>query len=301
MVGHCQLLAYVSVCVETFGKQAHVATYALTTLLPPFCNAHGSLWAAEEMSSNLVAELAAAGVACSVADGLFHPLDTLKTRLQASPRLGRQNLIDLWTSGLAATAARALTFAATRVGAYPTVRDAMSSGADASVSVRVAAGSLTGALAAAAFTPLDILRLRSQLMPRAHPALDVLGGLRKLAASEGFSALWRGASVNVARASVLTAAQLASYDGVKRHLRDERGWREDDSLHVTAALTAGAIAQTFVQPLCAARTRIFVGQRPASGPFWRGYAAGLARQGPVLAVTLTLTERARAALGLSPM
>jgi len=263
------------------------------------------------MSSNLVAELAAAGVACSVADGLFHPLDTLKTRLHATPTNlskvivdaggGFRAIICLWTSGLAATAARALTFAATRVGAYPSVRDTLSSGADASVSVRVAAGSLTGALAAAAFTPLDILRLRSQLTPRAHPALDVLGGLRKLAASEGFSALWRGASVNVARAAVLTSAQLASYDGVKRHLRDERGWREDDSLHVTAALTAGAIAQTFVQPLCAARTRIFVGQRPASGPFWRGYAAGLARQGPVLAVTLTLTERARAALGLAPM
>ena len=253
------------------------------------------------MSSNLVAELAAAGVACSVADGLFHPLDTLKTRQHAGVARQTRGLADLWTSGLAATAARALTFAATRVGAYPTVRDAMSSGADASVSVRVAAGSLTGALAAAAFTPLDILRLRSQLTPRAHPAFDVLGGLRKLAASEGPSALWRGASVNVARAAVLTSAQLASYDGVKRHLRDERGWREDDSLHVTAALTAGAIAQTFVQPLCAARTRIFVGQRPASGSFWRGYAAGLARQGPVLAVTLTLTERARAALGLSPM
>lgn len=214
---------------------------------------------------------------------------------------GLRAIICLWTSGLAATAARALTFAATRVGAYPTVRDAMSSGTDSSVAARVAAGSLTGAMSAAVFTPLDVLRLRSQLSPRAHPALDVLGGLRKLAASEGSSALWRGASVNVARAAVLTSAQLASYDGVKRHLRDERGWREDDSLHVTAALTAGAIAQTFVQPLCAARTRIFVGQRPASGSFWRGYAAGLARQGPVLAVTLTLTERARAALGLAPM
>ena len=169
-----------------------------------------------KMSSNLVGELAAAGVACSVADGLFHPLDTLKTRQHAGVAKQTRGLADLWTSGLAATAARALTFAATRVGAYPSVRDAMSSGAaDASVSVRVAAGSLTGAFAAAAFTPLDILRLRSQLTPRAHPALDVLGGLRKLAASEGPSALWRGASVYVARAAVLTSAQLASYDGVK--------------------------------------------------------------------------------------
>ena len=164
----------------------------------------------------------------------------------------------------------------------------MSSGADASVSVRVAAGSLTGALAAAAFTPLDVLRLRSQLTPRAHPALDVLGGLRKLAASEGSSALWRGARMNVSAESggVNLGATRASVRWRQtRRLRDERGWREDDSLHVTAALAAGAIAQTFVQPLCAARTRIFVGQRPASGSCTRSYFAGLLRQGPVLAVT----------------
>ena len=73
------------------------------------------------------------------------------------------------------------------------------------------------------------------------------------------------------------------------------------NLMVTAVLTAGAIAQTFVQPLCAARTRLFVGQRPASASLYRGYFAGLCRQGPVLAVTLSLTERARAALGLAPM
>jgi len=263
------------------------------------------------MSTNILAEVAAAGVACSVADGLFHPLDTLKTRLHATPTNlskvlldaggGLRGLLNLWTSGLAATAARASTFAATRVGAYPSVRDALSSGGDASVSVRAAAGALTGALSAAVFTPLDVLRLRSQLSPGAHPTLDVVGGIRKLAETEGTSALWRGASVNVARAGVLTAAQLASYDGAKRHLTLEHGWHEGPVLHVTAAVTAGAIAQTFVQPICAARTSLFVGQRPAIGSLYRGYATGLLRQGPVLAVTLTLLENTRTALGLDPM
>ena len=225
------------------------------------------------MSSNLVAELAAAGVACSVADGLFHPLDTLKTRLHATARRRRKanarsrGSVDVRPRGHCCARINLRRDACRRL-PDRTRRDVLGRGR--SVSVRVAAGSLTGALAAAAFTPLDVLRLRSQLTPRAHPALDVLGGLRKLAASEGPSALWRGASVNVARAAVLTSAQLASYDGAKRYLRDERGWREDDSLHVTAALAAGAIAQTFVQPLCAARTRLFVGQRPASGSLCAG-------------------------------
>ena len=71
--------------------------------------------------------------------------------------------------------------------------------------------------------------------------------------------------------------------------------------HVTAAVTAGAIAQTFLQPICAARTSLFVGQRPAIGSLYRGYATGLLRQGPVLAVTLMLLENTRAALGLDPM
>jgi len=36
-------------------------------------------------------------------------------------------------------------------------------------------------------------------------------------------------------------------------------------------------------------------------PLFRGYGAGLLRQGPVLALTLAVTERARSSLGLAPM
>ena len=143
--------------------------------------------------------------------------------------------------------------------------------------------------------------MRAQLEPAAFPAVDVVAGLRRIAATEGSaSALWSGARVNVARAAVLSAAQLATYDAAKRRL----GWEEGPRLHVAAAVAAGAVAQTLVQPLDALRTRLCAGGeapgRPPAGLF-RGYAAGLLRQGPVLALTLSLTERARAGLGLAPM
>ena len=66
---------------------------------------------------------------------------------------------------------------------------------------------------------------------------------------------------------------------------------------------AGAIAQTFVQPLDAIRTRVCSGGAATldARSLGRGYAAGLLRQGPVLALTLSLTERTRAACGLGPM
>ena len=125
---------------QTRGLRAFVLALCWRSVVRS-CGGRGPCRACK-MSSNLVAELAAAGVACSVADGIFHPLDTLKTRLHATPTNlskvivdaggGLRAIICLWTSGLAATAARTLTFAATRVGAYPSVRDAMSSDASRS-------------------------------------------------------------------------------------------------------------------------------------------------------------------------
>ena len=170
---------------------------------------------------------------------------------------------------------------------------------------------LLGAVAALAFTPLDVLRVRTQLRPRAFPALDVVEGLRHIATAEGSAAsLWRGAGVNVCRAAVLSAAQLSTYDAAKRRLRDDGGWAEGLALHLVAAICAGVVAQTAIQPFDAARTTICAGDG-AAAPFasarrtpaalLRGYRAGLARQGPVLALTLGVTERARAALGLAPM
>jgi hypothetical protein len=57
--------------------------------------------------SSLASELAAAGFACTIADGLFHPLDTLKIRRHAGTPPA--SLLDLWSAGLAATGARACT------------------------------------------------------------------------------------------------------------------------------------------------------------------------------------------------
>ena len=268
-------------------------------------------------AGRFVAELACAGFGTAIADSLFHPLDTVKVRQHVEPAytarraLAEHGIGGIWAPGLHATVLRAFTYAAVRVGAYPCVRDGLAGGREATCSARVAAGSCTGAVAALAFTPLDVLRVRTQLRPRAFPALDVVEGLRRIATAEGSAAsLWRGAGVNVCRAAVLSAAQLSTYDAAKRRLRDDGGWAEGPALHLVAAICAGVVAQTAIQPFDAARTTICAGDG-AAAPFasarrtpaalLRGYRAGLARQGPVLALTLGVTERARAALGLAPM
>ena len=268
-----------------------------------------------DAAGRLACELGCAGLGTAIADGLFHGVDTLKVRQHVTPAYtarralaeaggGLRGVVSVWTPGLYATCVRAFTYAAVRVGAYPCARDAIAAGGDASFAARVAAGSATGAVAALAFTPLDVLRTRQQLRPHALPALDVLGGLRRIAAGD-VASLWRGAGVNVVRASILSAAQLSTYDVAKRELRDRRGFAEGPALHFAAAVFAGAVAQTLIQPFCAIRTAVFSDARPLAEalrrPLFRGYGAGLLRQGPVLALTLAVTERARASLGLAPM
>lgn len=273
-----------------------------------------------------VLELFSAGCGCAVADSAFHPLETLKVRQHRAPSpmtcMAKAALVDaggglrgawfgLWRPGLAPTLVRAYTYAAVRVGGYPCVRDRIARGrseAGPGFATCVSAGGVTGATAAALFTPLDVVRLRMQLNPSKFPAFGVLGTLRQIAASEGFRALWRGAGITIPRAALLSASQLATYDAAKRQLRHITGAQEGAALHVGAALLAGVVAQTLIQPFDSVKTLV---QAEASGRvvdvasrlmrqggIFRGYRVGLLRQGPVLATTLSLTESARSLFGL---
>lgn len=74
---------------------------------------------------------------------------------------------------------------------------------------------------------------------------------------------FRGVEANSVRAGLMTASQLASYDGFKRWLTKERGpvgygrWDgEALSTHFAASLWAGFVATTACSPVDVVKTRI---------------------------------------------
>ncbi|KAJ1458576.1 mitochondrial carrier domain-containing protein [Pelagophyceae sp. CCMP2097] len=276
------------------------------------------------MGFELALEWTAAGLGCAVADGLFHPLETLKVRQQATSRplacLARGALSDggvwrgLYAPAFAATIVRAFTYTGFRVGAYPAARGvyARALGSEG-VAARVAAGLTTGAVAAALFNPIDLLRIQSQLEPARYPRYNVLKALVVLARNETIPGLWRASSVSILRSALLSASQLATYDTSKRWFKTRLGLQEGAPLHLLTSLLSGCVAQTVIQPVDTLKTMVLRRDRPAGSvvsiasgfvrkeglaALYRGYLPALMRQGPVMLVQMPLTEQLRRLLGL---
>lgn len=146
--------------------------------------------------------------------------------------LAEEGLWLLWTPGLPATWLRGLTYTGFRVGMYPTIKAALplrtdgggAGGGSSGLLGKVVAGATSGVIGAVLFTPTDVVRIRLQGDAGALGADGVLRtGLRAgrrpryrntahafgaIAREEGvLRGLWRGASSNIARASLLSGGQ----------------------------------------------------------------------------------------------
>mmetsp|Transcript_106092 Transcript_106092/g.242897 ORF Transcript_106092/g.242897 Transcript_106092/m.242897 type:complete len:297 (+) Transcript_106092:1-891(+) len=288
-------------------------------------------------------EILAAGIGCAVADSALNPLEVTKIKLQLQVvghpvyQTGmfscmRQCAVEdgvlrgLYMPGLTATLIRAMTYTAFRVGAYPTVRDRVAPGDPDSLPTKLLSGAATGGMASAVFCPVDMVRIRLQAdsgtagcdgvlrtglrrgrRPRYSGAWDAL---RKIGVG-GAPDLYRGATVTIIRAAMLSSSQLGSYDATKSGLRG-MGWEEGPQQHFMASLISGMIAQTVVQPADTIRSFLMNGRHTlwgvgenvrAEGLLWlyRGYWAGISRQGPIMVLQMPLVEQIRQLLGVKPI
>lgn len=234
----------------------------------------------------------------------------------------------LWHPGLEATIYRAFSYTGFRIGMYPTVRVGISGtkifGDSDSFLVRVVAGATTGAVGSAVFNPIDVVRIRMQV----SPVGSTLGVFSQIVKAEGIKGLWRGYGVCMLRAATLSGSQLATYDTVKRSLKDDTmfahtgisTFREGPALHFAASLLSGIVAQTVTQPADTLKTLVMannssavdVGKKSPNAVFvayrlvsqnglkslYRGFWPAAARQGPVMVIQMPMVEQFRKMLGL---
>lgn len=287
-------------------------------------------------------EMMSAGPGCAVANGLLNSLETTKVKLQlhssSAPVYYRPTTLGvmtqiakeegivrgLMTPGLSASLTRSMLYGAYRVGLYASARDFLAGskeGVEPSLAHRMASGMFTGGLGSMLSCPLDVIRTRMQAdsgvvgrdgkyttglrrgrSVRYRGMLDCFVNIMR---NEGLRAgLYRGASVTVARASLLNGSQLASYDTLKRLLH----WEEGPILHVTCALLSGIIAQTVVMPVDTIKSYMMLGNdwkavwntMKTNGPFWfyRGYLPACAGQGMIMVLQMPLIEEFRRMLGV---
>ncbi|XP_068641481.1 mitochondrial uncoupling protein 5-like [Aristolochia californica] len=224
-------------------------------------------------------------------------------------------------SGVSATVLRQTLYSTTRMGLYEILKNGWTDPETKTISLakKVAAGLIAGGIGAAVGNPADVAMVRMQADGRLPAAqrrnyksvVDAIGQMRK---QEGLKSLWRGSSLTVNRAMIVTASQLASYDQIKETILERGVLKDGLGTHVTASFAAGFVASVASNPVDVIKTRVMNmkpgsdGEMPyrgaldcamktvrAEGPFalYKGFIPTISRQGPFTVVLFVTLEQVR--------
>jgi len=210
-----------------------------------------------------------------------HPADLIKVRMQISGmgaargtnleegiiRTGvkvftNEGVLALY-NGLSASLLRQATYTTVRIGLYLQLKEYFSKpGENPSIWKKMFIGMAAGAGGAAVGSPADVVMVRMQAdgnlpFEQRRNYKHAIDGLSKIVKAEGIPRLWTGSSPNIARAMLMSAGQLASYDQAKESLLKTSFFKKDNlTTHFTASLIAGFVAAFVTNPVDTVKTRI---------------------------------------------
>ncbi|GAB2232122.1 hypothetical protein Drorol1_Dr00011145 [Drosera rotundifolia] len=217
-------------------------------------------------------------------------------------------------SGVSATVLRQTLYSTTRMGLYEMLKQRWTDPNTNALPLgsKITAGLIAGAVGAAVGNPADVAMVRMQADGRLPPHQrrnykSALDAITRMVKSEGVSSLYRGSSLTVNRAMLVTASQLATYDQVKEAMV-ERGARGDGvGTHVGASFVAGFVAALVSNPVDVVKTRVMNGGMydgaidcvvktvKAEGvmALYKGFVPTVSRQGPFTVVLFVTLEQVR--------
>lgn len=237
-------------------------------------------------------------------------------------RLVQQEGVTALFSGISATVLRQTLYSTTRMGLYEVLKNKWTdreAGGTMPLVRKIEAGLIAGGVGAAIGNPADVAMVRMQADGRLPPAQQrnyksVVDAITRMAKQEGVTSLWRGSSLTVNRAMLVTASQLASYDQFKEMILEKGVMRDGLGTHVTASFAAGFVAAVASNPVDVIKTRVMnmkveAGKEPpyagaldcalktvrAEGPLalYKGFIPTISRQGPFTVVLFVTLEQVR--------
>ncbi|KAL3721796.1 hypothetical protein ACJRO7_034179 [Eucalyptus globulus] len=236
-------------------------------------------------------------------------------------RLVRQEGVAALYSGVSATVLRQTLYSTTRMGLYDVLKQKWTDPATGNMPLtrKIVAGLIAGGIGAAVGNPADLAMVRMQADGRLPPEQrrnyrSVVDAIRRMARQEGVASLWRGSSLTVNRAMLVTASQLASYDQIKETILAKGLMKDGLGTHVTASFAAGFVAAVASNPVDVIKTRVMnmkveEGREPpyrgavdcavktvrAEGPMalYKGFIPTISRQGPFTVVLFVTLEQVR--------
>lgn len=224
-------------------------------------------------------------------------------------------------SGVSATVLRQTLYSTTRMGLYDILKTKWTNPNTNNMPLtrKIVAGLIAGGVGAAVGNPADVAMVRMQADGRLPAAQrrnykSVIDAISQMSKNEGVPSLWRGSSLTVNRAMLVTASQLASYDQFKEMILEKDLMKDGLGTHVTASFAAGFVASVASNPVDVIKTRVMnmkveAGVAPpysgaldcamktikAEGPMalYKGFIPTISRQGPFTVVLFVTLEQVR--------
>ncbi|KAL3845137.1 hypothetical protein ACJIZ3_002540 [Penstemon smallii] len=224
-------------------------------------------------------------------------------------------------SGISATVLRQTLYSTTRMGLYDILKNKWTDPNTNNMPLtrKIGAGLIAGGIGAAVGNPADVAMVRMQAdgrlpIDQRRNYKSVVDAISQMTKSEGVTSLWRGSSLTVNRAMLVTASQLASYDQFKEMIMEKDLMKDGLGTHVTASFAAGFVASVVTNPVDVIKTRVMnmkveAGAAPpykgaldcamktvkAEGPMalYKGFIPTISRQGPFTIVLFVTLEQVR--------
>ncbi|KAI3922158.1 hypothetical protein MKX01_005847 [Papaver californicum] len=224
-------------------------------------------------------------------------------------------------SGVSATVLRQTLYSTTRMGLYDIIKQKWTDPNSGNMPLlrKISAGLIAGGIGAAVGNPADVAMVRMQADGRLPLAQrrnykSVVDAITQMTKQEGITSLWRGSSLTVNRAMIVTASQLASYDQFKELILEKGIMKDGLGTHITASFSAGFVAAVASNPIDVIKTRVMnmrvePGVTPpyrgaldcavktikAEGPMalYKGFIPTISRQGPFTVVLFITLEQVR--------
>jgi hypothetical protein len=250
-----------------------------------------------------------------------------------------------WSHGFVGFVGRDFFYSGLRIGCYPTVRSLYSSSTTDKNNIgllpKIGAGATTGGCAAALTNPFDVFRVRMTIqggvidketgklltgmkkgnLPKYNSSFHCLKETIRI---EGWKGLYRGVVATAARAALLSAGQLASYDHSKTFFIKHDIMKEGNTLHMVAAIISGLVGTTVCNPADVLKSRLMIQSGGVGGSnsagiralfsvaklvwvqegilgFMRGWGPAYARAGPSFFIQMPIVEGLRFFLGLEAL
>lgn len=293
-------------------------------------------------------EIGAAVFASSACPICLNWTDLVKTRMQGVPAQGsttvpytggfsavakriltEEGIFFLWGTALPASLLREALAVGTRIGAYPMVRDAVSSvsgggqgAANTGVATKLGTGAVLGVVSGIFTTPCDLVRIRFQYESGKVNAQtnELLTGFRAglqrqmysspggflVVARGGVMNLFHGVGVNVVRSVCTTMSTMPVYDQTKHLAKTYGGAQDGPMLHFAAGVVCGLTGTTCTAPPDIIRTRVMastgegvlgavsgIWKEQGFRGFFRGWLPAYMRLGPLFLCMPALVEQSR--------